>query len=286
MTMTSGCSSTLKGSGESPAIVKNIHSKDIKNVSINGWGPGASGNFIEFLYSPFGPAQAEDLLNGLQHGTTFTMSKNSHMAESTGGDEWLVFHLTNGHMLAVKTAMKDFFRVTLANQQHGTLIKVTNKPAEKAYSKMLESNLNTSSQMPTSLKNLSSADVQTMAIDGNRNNTWLHKPLPAKSPTVSSIVSVLKQSPVVAERDVNQRNTVGFHSHWRTNSISLSLKLNNGTTIHIIGPYETIQTSKNKGIALAFRVTVATENSMKTLFIKDTTKRIAEYWNELNLNEK
>lgn len=287
----------LVGCGNSPitpGFVKNIQPSEIQTASIDGWGAGSSGNFINYLYNPFGVNKGKALILALQHGKTVSNRYLTH-DDATGGEAWLVLHLSDGHLLKVEWAglssksgvgpAKDTFWVSLDNQP-GDYIEDSSGTVERIYKQMFQGEQNVANQDPTWLQTLSPQSVNMMLVDGNNNDTWFQDhSSPATTVTPSKVVSTLKSEPEIDGNTVDCSKISGPGSHWRTNSISLLLQLKNGSTIHVNGPYSTMPTTKGVAPTPVFKVTYANTDAMTAVFVKDTTGQLTKDWNQLGVNE-
>jgi|GEM_PF-4777068 len=107
---------SLNQNSELPSWMS-ISSSDVSSISVQGWGPGADGNFM--VYPPIG--QSASLIHSLVAQLPKDRVIKPHVtATSQGGADWLVVKLKNGTTIQLASFPNDptpmQYHVTLTNK--------------------------------------------------------------------------------------------------------------------------------------------------------------------------
>lgn len=114
LSLVSGCG--LFGSPSKPSWLT-VSAQDVSSIEVQGWGPGADGNYV--IHPAAG--QSAKLIDSLVHQLSKDKAIKSHQTGSaTGGAHWLKVQLKNGSSITFADFPNDFtpvqYIVTLKNK--------------------------------------------------------------------------------------------------------------------------------------------------------------------------
>ncbi|MBX5437528.1 MAG: hypothetical protein IRZ33_09985 [Alicyclobacillaceae bacterium] len=299
-----------------PAWLAKAAASGVAGIGIQGWGPGASGIFIRYLYNPYGTALASRQWDDLRKGSVISRAGYaSSQALSQGGASYVVLTFRDGTSIDVDTAVPvaTGVRLTgaLANTStqpqvyyiHATFISPQGSEKDDAgrafcvvdrsgdlasvrlavFSAMAGIEPGAASPGTSGagwLRQLRADAVAGYAATGNDGTRPFTRALSAQTVNakLQHLLPALRRARVLTPASVRSTQ-YGFRSWGRTHARSLTILLNDGSTVNLNAGYalskpgRPLRTDPN-----LFRVTYTTVWKTTSLFVEDESGTLHQAW--------
>jgi hypothetical protein len=302
-----------------PSWLETAAASGVAGMGLQGWGPGANGTFVVYLYAPYANTLASRLMDAMRHGRI--IPGTDYIASgglSLGGATYFVLTFRDGTSINVDTAVR--IPSKASNSASG---RVPAGTVYYVYSSSISASgvekdtphhafcLVDTSGVIKSIRSQVASAMRSMEPEAaypplNSSAAWLHH-LPTDSAvtyavegndgthlfrqnlTIQTVRTDLRRlfyalghAEVVPPASVRSTE-YGFRSWGRTHARSLSVTFRNGETVHISSGYGIVKPNQPlQTDRNLFRVTLTNPNGTSSVFVEDTSGVLRQAWSVVN----
>jgi hypothetical protein len=302
-----------------PSWLETAAGSGVAGIGVQGWGPGANGPFVAYLYAPYAKTLAARLMDAMRHGRVIPGADYfASGGVSQGGASYLVLTFRDGTSINVDTAVQIPAKTSNSASDRfpaGTVYYVNSSSisasgVEKDSTQHAFCLVDTSGVIKSLRSQVASA-MRTMEPENaypplNPSAAWLHH-LPTDSAVtyavegndgthlfrqilkiqtvrtnLSQLFHALGHAEVVPPASVRSTE-YGFRQWGRTHARSLSVTFQNGETVHISSGYAIVKPNQPlQTDPNLFRVTLTSTSGTSSVFVEDKSGVLRQAWSVVN----
>jgi hypothetical protein len=301
-----------------PSLVDTAAASGVAGIGVQGWGPGANGPFVAYLYAPYAKTLAARLMDAMRHGRV--IPEADYFASggvSQGGASYLVLTFRDGTSINVDTAVRipktsnsasgpvPAGTVYYVRSSFISASGVENDSTQHAFCLVDTSGVIKSlrSQVASAMRTMEPEDAYppvnpsaawlhhlptdsavTYAVEGNDGTHLFRHILLTQTvrTNLSQLFHALGHAEVVPPASVRSTE-YGFRQWGRTHARSLSVTFQNGETVHISSGYAIVKPNQPlQTDPNLFRVTLTSTSGTSSVFVEDKSGVLRQAWSVVN----